>query len=835
MYLSPFFPIGRQQGSSDVDKRFAIFIVLSITIVIGNMALQKYLHRNDPVQPPVVENEDDGKEKEKDNGEPEKPAKAEPAKDQQPDDGKPAKDDVKPEPKDDVKPAPKDEAKPPPPKVSREQRTIGDITPGGRYRMLVTLDNRGAAIVRLELSSDKYRDLHDKSGYLGHLALEDVAGGCRVGVVGAGTPAATAQLNGTSVGLQVGDVITKVIGQPLDVTVGDEQLVGREAFQHLMAGTKPGDDIKLTVIRAGQTLKLKLTLWRRPLEVIRPEAENYAARGEELPDDEESPSLLLSLLKGGKDEEPVELASDQLRQGHWEVGALVGEKKLWQAGAQSNQHVTFRQQLLDENIVVYKTFALEPVPEEELENASHRSYHVTVSVRIDNVGPKETYVAYVLDGPNGLPTEGWWYAYKISPNWFWEWGGGGGLRDFVVDKHAGLQLVGCAVIADQIEEDELRSWPNTQVLYAGVDAQYFAAVLLPSNDAAQQEKFANVEYGCVGEIHEDRHNLSNISFRLTSAMRKLPPGDSVTDEYELFAGPKKPKLMAEYGVDSLIEYGMFSWVAQAMLWLLHHFYSVVGNYGVSIFVLTVMVRGSMYPLSRKQALSAQKMQQLAPEIKKIQAKYGKDMEKRMKAQRELWAKHKVNPMAGCLPVFLQLPIFIGLYRSLSVDIELRDASLLGDSIRWCSNLAAPDRLLDWTGWMPEFFTQGQGIFVLGPFLNILPIITITTWIVQQKMFMPPATDDQQAMQQKMMKFMMVFMGFMFFKVAAGLCLYFIASSTWSICERKLLPKPKLPQVKPEDKTDPLVERRDARKADTKTSSNGNVQARKKKRKKQGRK
>jgi YidC/Oxa1 family membrane protein insertase len=99
-------------------------------------------------------------------------------------------------------------------------------------------------------------------------------------------------------------------------------------------------------------------------------------------------------------------------------------------------------------------------------------------------------------------------------------------------------------------------------------------------------------------------------------------------------------------------------------------------------------------------------------------------------------------------------------------------------------------LWNWTGAVPDFVVNGAGIFpALGPYLNILPLVTIALFIWQQKMFMPPPADEQAAMQQKMMKYMMVFMGILFFKVASGLCLYFIASSLWGVCERKLLPKP----------------------------------------------
>jgi len=159
-------------------------------------------------------------------------------------------------------------------------------------------------------------------------------------------------------------------------------------------------------------------------------------------------------------------------------------------------------------------------------------------------------------------------------------------------------------------------------------------------------------------------------------------------------------------------------------------------------------------------------------------------------------------MSGCLPVFIQMPIFIGLYRALMTDIELRQAPLLSDSIRWCSNLAAPDMLWHWENVMTFPFLFAPTGF-LGPYFNVLPVITVLLFLWQQKMFMPPPTDDQSAMTQKMMKYMMFFMAFLFFKVPSGLCIYFIASSLWSICERKLLPKaqPASATVKPVTRTE----------------------------------
>ena len=124
---------------------------------------------------------------------------------------------------------------------------------------------------------------------------------------------------------------------------------------------------------------------------------------------------------------------------------------------------------------------------------------------------------------------------------------------------------------------------------------------------------------------------------------------------------------------------------------------------------------------------------------------------------------------------------------MATDVELREAPLFSSAIHWCSNLAAPDMLWNWTKVLPGFLTAPEGW--LGPYLNVLPLITIGLFLWQQKLFMPPAVDEQQKMQQQVMNYMMWFMALMFFKVPSGLCLYFIASSLWGIAERLLwLPK-----------------------------------------------
>jgi YidC/Oxa1 family membrane protein insertase len=173
-----------------------------------------------------------------------------------------------------------------------------------------------------------------------------------------------------------------------------------------------------------------------------------------------------------------------------------------------------------------------------------------------------------------------------------------------------------------------------------------------------------------------------------------------------------------------------------------------------------------------------------------------------------------------------------------VDVELRQAPLI-PGLGWCSNLAAPDMLYDWSWFMPAFVTNARGFFGLGPYFNLLPIVTIILFLVQQKMFMPPPTDEQAKMQQNIMKFMMLFIGLLFFKVASGLCLYFIASSLWGVAERKLLPKhgaarkdDQASSKAPAERAKPRVQKQ-ARPMPGRGKSGGDGAAKRRKRKKSG--
>jgi len=743
-----------------MERRFVLFLVISFAILLGYSSLMRRL------QPPPPPQQAAGRKQR------EQPAAKKPEAE------KPA---VKPAEKPQKEPAPAIKAaQAPGPEPTEQWVTLGSADHKDPFRMLVTLTTKGAALARIELSDPRYCDVDKRYGYLGHLAApsDNEGNGCLVRFVGRGTPAARA-------GLKPGDLLKAIDKSPVS---------GPKSLEQVLRGTRPKQQVQLSIVRDGKPLTLTAKLRRRPLDVVAPEGDDPL-------------SMLLTLHRFDdlriddkeKEDEAKEGENDKKekvlpRKGS--VGRELEGLKLrtadWRLVESDQLHATFRRRIPALGLEFTKTYRLAEVPEQSLSDGNYPAYHLEFELEIRNVGDRAHEVAYRLDGPNGLPTEGKWYAYKVSRNW-----GGAGLRDFIISFGGGTPgMINATKIAGD-ESFPLRpdTPPERMLTFIGVDAQYFSAVLMPQRDNPADVWFDNLQPICVGKVDAKHKNWANTSCRLTSVTTTLEPDDALRHRMKLFAGPKRPALLEnkeykKYRLGELVYYGwpIFAVVAVPLTKLLHVLYAVTFNYGLAIILLTVLIRGCMFPLSRKQVIGAQKMQQLQPEIKKIQEKYKNNVEARTKAQQELFRQHNYNPLSGCLPIFIQMPVFIGLYRALMVDVELRDAPLLSHAIRWCSNLAAPDMLFDWSGFMPDWVNSGQGIFGLGPYFNLLPILTIVLFIWQQKMFMPPAADEQAAMQQKIMKYMMVFMGLLFFKVASGLCIYFIASSLWGLGERKFLPK-----------------------------------------------
>lgn len=453
-------------------------------------------------------------------------------------------------------------------------------------------------------------------------------------------------------------------------------------------------------------------------------------------------------------------------------------------GSLSESSVIWRYITPDSRLELRKKYALEKVdpakPEFEV-----NAYSLGFEFTLLNLDDKAQTVNYVLTGPVGLVLENKDYTTKT--------------RDISVGflspkGSVAPKLLPPDQLFDNLAANKVEEW-TTPVKYAGTDLQYFSAVVLPQGDQLKNNYFKSYKpvFADVPPPNLDtkaQARLRNATFQFTSIDLPLKAvnqdakdksASSVAHKYKMFVGPKRIDLLSPIGAEKIIDYGWFSGafgIPQLLLTLLGIYHQGLSflpyPYGWAIILLTITVRSCMFPLSRKQALAAAKMQDLVPELNAIKEKYKNSPEKLGHAQIELYRKHKVNPVAGCLPALIQLPIFLGLYHAFTIAVEMRGAPFF-----WINNLAAPDSL----------FKFGFNMPLLGPSFNLLPILTVCLFLVQQKLMLPPPTSQEQEMQHKIFFYMTIFMGYMFYSVPAGLCVYFIASSLWGLAERKLLPKP----------------------------------------------
>lgn len=466
-----------------------------------------------------------------------------------------------------------------------------------------------------------------------------------------------------------------------------------------------------------------------------------------------------------------------------EFGASL-ETVNWRVASSTDESAVFDFTSPDQTLKVTKAYRVQRVEvtedkaREELKTNTS-AYTIVVDLTVENLGKTSRELSYEIQGPVGVVMENRTHTRKYRDI----------KLEFLGEDDDAVTLAAKSVIglyADDGEDDETtrkrvrqeEAW-TAAFRYIGVDVQFFAALLTPIDDrdetARSSDPWIERAYPVLISKDSELPGSSDISFRMQSSTLALKSNDSVTHSFGMFVGPKRSTLLdpAPLEAEQVLDYGSwFGFIARFMHTLLNTLHGFGLPYVFAIIGLTVIVRGCMFPLSRKQAISAARMKELQPKIAELKARYGEDQkEKFAKAQMELWRKHNINPLGGCLPLFFQFPVFVALYSCLNTAVDLRLSSFL-----WIDNLAAPDAIVQMPFSLP----------FLGSDFNLLPCITVVLFLIQQKLFMPPPADEQAEIQQKMMNFMTIFMGVMFWHVPAGLCIYFIASSLWGIAERKLL-------------------------------------------------
>jgi YidC/Oxa1 family membrane protein insertase len=298
--------------------------------------------------------------------------------------------------------------------------------------------------------------------------------------------------------------------------------------------------------------------------------------------------------------------------------------------------------------------------------------------------------------------------------------------------------------------------------WAGIDLRYFAGLLIPEDDQWTEATFQPLNDG----TGKGKAAAIVIAQRPTD----IAPGAATSRRFTGFIGPKQPAILAEAGHDlgDSIALG-WSWVAPLTSffgWALHFVYGFVPNYGLAIILITVLVRVATWPIMARQMKSAEKMRELMPQIKELQEKFKDDRQKQSEETFKLYRETGVNPLGGCLPMVLQLPVFIGLFYALQSSIDLRHAPFF----LWINDLSAPATLFTMPG--------------LDFPVRLLPLLMGASMFAQQKMMPQTGMDPAQAkMMLWMMPGMMLFISYSF---PSGLVLYWMVSNVLGIGHQLLV-------------------------------------------------
>jgi YidC/Oxa1 family membrane protein insertase len=322
-------------------------------------------------------------------------------------------------------------------------------------------------------------------------------------------------------------------------------------------------------------------------------------------------------------------------------------------------------------------------------------------------------------------------------------------KDFNDNKHENLETTG--------------GW-------VGITDKYWMATLIPD-----QKSKSRVTLQGTGAGANIKYQIDYVGPGVTVA-----PGASGSYQSHLFAGAKIVHVVDAYrqslGIDRFdltIDWGWFWFFTKPMFWLLEWLYAQIGNFGVAILILTVIVKAIFFPLANKSYAAMSKMKALQPEMEKLKQRYGEDKQRLNQEMMQLYRREKVNPAAGCLPIVVQIPVFFALYKVLYTTIEMRHQPFFG----WIHDLSAPDpaTLLTGFGFFPWDVPPYLHFFNIG----IWPLIMGVTMFLQQKLNPAPA----DPVQAKVFQFLPIMFTFMMAQFQAGLVIYWAWSNTLSIAQQ----------------------------------------------------
>ena len=377
-----------------------------------------------------------------------------------------------------------------------------------------------------------------------------------------------------------------------------------------------------------------------------------------------------------------------------------------------------------------------------------QNYMFTVAQRIENHGENNvTLYPYGLISRTGTPeTLGFFILHEGLLGVF-----DGQLKEVDYDD---LKEVG------KIQQ-------TTQGGWLGITDKYWLVALIPDQKSNFQTFFR----------HNTHEKLDKYQVDYLGTARTVGSGTSLTVKNLLFAGAKEVRLLDDYEkqlsisrFDLAIDFGWFYFLTKPIFYVLEYFAKFLGNFGLAILFLTVLIKLAFFPLANKSYRAMSRLKQLQPKMMQIRDRFKENKTKQNEAMMQLYKKEKVNPAAGCLPMIVQIPVFFALYKVLFVSIEMRHAPFFG----WIQDLSAPDPtslfslfgLIPWTP--PEFLIIGIWPLLMG----------ITMWL-QQKLNPPPA----DPMQAKIFMFLPIMFTFMLARFPAGLVIYWAWNNILSIAQQ----------------------------------------------------
>jgi YidC/Oxa1 family membrane protein insertase len=383
---------------------------------------------------------------------------------------------------------------------------------------------------------------------------------------------------------------------------------------------------------------------------------------------------------------------------------------------------------------------------------------------VNKSGDPVTLYPYGLISRHGTPkTAGYYILHEGLIGYL----GNDGLQEYTYKKM--LDLKPNAAGAKSVDFKATDGW-------LGITDKYWAATLLPPTDDKLNAQFTTGEIGKMPTYQTD----------YLLAARTIAPGASTTSTTRLFAGAKEVAVLNGYEsqyhlnhFNLLIDWGWFYFITQPLFMVIDWFYHLVGNFGVAILIVTVLIKVAFFPLANKSYASMAKMKAVQPQMQRLREQYPDDKVKQQQELMALYKKEKINPLAGCLPIAIQIPVFFSLYKVLFITIEMRHAPFFG----WIHDLSAPDptnifTLFGLVHWDPT------AIPMIGHFLHLglWPLIMGLTMWAQMKL--NPAPPDPT--QQMIFNWMPVIFTFMLGSFPAGLVIYWAWNNTLSVTQQSII-------------------------------------------------